>query len=119
MPFAVCADAAARVQICIEGAGQVEHGEAMYAAGKGDVLLMPAVARACAFRPRNLVVGNRANRPSCIGHVIRRPLDSRCPLWPNDEAQQEQTYSKQNDGRPRQEPVGVGDPHPSKGDRAS
>jgi|GEM_PF-3011194 len=44
-----------RVLICIEGAGQVEHGGATYAVGKGDVLLLPAVVGVCTFRPRSAV----------------------------------------------------------------
>ena len=45
----------ARVLVCIEGAGQVEHGGATYAVGKGDVVLLPAVIGACTFRPRHAV----------------------------------------------------------------
>ena len=40
-----------RVLVCIEDAGQVEHGGAAHALGKGDVLLLPAVVGACVFRP--------------------------------------------------------------------
>jgi len=40
-----------RVLVCIEGAGQVEHGGATYAVGKGDVFLLPAVIGPCTFRP--------------------------------------------------------------------
>jgi mannose-6-phosphate isomerase len=40
-----------RVLVCIEGAGQVEHGRATYPLGKGDVFLLPAVVGACVFRP--------------------------------------------------------------------
>jgi mannose-6-phosphate isomerase len=54
-PFTVGAAGAPRVLVCIEGAGQVEHGGAAYAAGKGDVLLLPAVTGACTFRPRGAV----------------------------------------------------------------
>ncbi|MGB8495657.1 MAG: type I phosphomannose isomerase catalytic subunit [Candidatus Acidiferrum sp.] len=54
-PFTVGAAGVARVLVCIEGAGQVEHGGATYAVGKGDVLLLPAVVGACAFRPSGVV----------------------------------------------------------------
>ena len=54
-PFAVGAAGAPRVLVCLEGAGQVEHGGATYAAGRGDVLLLPAVVGACAFRPTGAV----------------------------------------------------------------
>jgi len=50
-PFTVGAPGVPRVLVCIEGAGQVEHGGATYALGKGDVLLLPAVVGACVFRP--------------------------------------------------------------------
>ena len=42
-PFTVGAAGVPRVLVCIEGAGQVEHGGATYAVGKGDVFLLPAV----------------------------------------------------------------------------
>ena len=54
-PFTVGAAGVPRVLICIEGTGQVEHCGATYAVGKGDVLLLPAVVGACAFRPRSAV----------------------------------------------------------------
>lgn len=50
-PFTVGAAGVPRVLVCIQGSGQVEHGSATYAAGKGDVLLLPAVVGACVFRP--------------------------------------------------------------------
>jgi mannose-6-phosphate isomerase len=53
--FAVGAPCVARVLVCIEGAGQIEHGGAAYAVGKGDVFLLPAVIGACEFQPRNAV----------------------------------------------------------------
>jgi mannose-6-phosphate isomerase len=43
------------VLVCIGGAGQLEHGGATFAVGKGDVVLLPAVLGACAFRPRGAV----------------------------------------------------------------
>ena len=53
--FTVGAAGVPSILICIEGAGQVEHGGATYAVGKGDVWLLPAVAGACAFQPRGAV----------------------------------------------------------------
>ena len=44
-----------RVLVCIAGEGQLEHDGTDYAVGKGDVLLLPAVVGACAFRPRSAV----------------------------------------------------------------
>jgi mannose-6-phosphate isomerase len=54
-PFTVGATDAPRVLVCLEGAGQIEHGSAAYAVGKGDVWLLPAVVGACAFRPSSRV----------------------------------------------------------------
>jgi mannose-6-phosphate isomerase len=50
-PFAVGAAGAPRVLVCLAGTGRVEHGGESYAAGKGDVLLLPAAVGVCAFRP--------------------------------------------------------------------
>jgi mannose-6-phosphate isomerase len=49
--FTVGAADVARVLVSIEGAGQIEHDGAVYAVGKGDVWLLPAVVGACAFQP--------------------------------------------------------------------
>jgi mannose-6-phosphate isomerase len=54
-PFTVGAAGEARVLVCIEGAGKVDHGGSTYAIGKGDVMLMPAEVGACAFRPSGVV----------------------------------------------------------------
>jgi mannose-6-phosphate isomerase len=54
-PFTVGAAGTPRVLVCLTGDGQLEHDGANYAVGKGDVLLLPAVVGACAFRPRNVV----------------------------------------------------------------
>jgi mannose-6-phosphate isomerase len=51
-PFAVGAAGAPRVLVCIEGTGQVQHGGAISAVGKGDVVLLPAVLGVCTFQPR-------------------------------------------------------------------
>jgi len=50
-PFQVGDIAEPRVLVCIEGSGQVEHGNIPYAVGKGDVWLLPAEAGVCAFQP--------------------------------------------------------------------
>ena len=54
-PFTVGAAGVPRVLVCIVGDGQLEHDGANYAVSKGDVLLLPAVVGACAFRPRGAV----------------------------------------------------------------
>jgi mannose-6-phosphate isomerase len=54
-PFTVGAAGTARVLVCIEGAGQVEHEGATYAIAKGEVLLLPAVIGVCAFLPSSAV----------------------------------------------------------------
>ena len=54
-PFTVGASGVPSVLVCIEGTGQVEHGGAAYAIGKGDVFLLPAVLGACTFRPSSAV----------------------------------------------------------------
>ena len=50
-PFAVGTPGVPRVLVCIAGTGQLEHGGAAYAVGKGDVFLLPAVIGICIFRP--------------------------------------------------------------------
>lgn len=55
LPFTVGAAGVARVLVCLEGAGHVEHGGATYTVGKGDALLLPAVVGACFFQPRGAV----------------------------------------------------------------
>ena len=54
-PFTAGAAGVPRVLVCIEGTGQIEHGSATHAVGKGDVFLLPAVAGPCAFRPSGTV----------------------------------------------------------------
>ncbi len=54
-PFTVGVAGATRVLVCIDGAGQLELGADRHAVRKGDVLLLPAVIGACAFRPRGAV----------------------------------------------------------------
>jgi mannose-6-phosphate isomerase len=48
--FTVGATGVPRVLVCIEGAGQLEHGSATYAVGRGDVFVLPA-AIGTVFRP--------------------------------------------------------------------
>ena len=50
-PFPVGAKEEPRVLVCIAGTGQIEHQGTPYAVGKGDVWLLPAEARVCAFQP--------------------------------------------------------------------
>jgi len=54
-PFTVGAPGVRTVLVCIGGTGQVEYGGAPYGAGKGDVVLLPAVLGACMFRPQGAV----------------------------------------------------------------
>ncbi len=54
-PFPVGAPEVPTVLVCVEGRGQVEHDGAVYTAGRGDVLLLPAVLGACMFQPRGAV----------------------------------------------------------------
>ncbi len=54
-PFTVGEAGMPRVLVCIEGAGEIEHGDANYPVGRGDVVLLPAEVGACSFRPRNAV----------------------------------------------------------------
>jgi mannose-6-phosphate isomerase len=54
-PFNVGAAGVPRVLVCIEGAGQVEHGGATYAVGKGEVVLLPAAIGPCTFQPCSTV----------------------------------------------------------------
>ncbi len=53
--FSIGAAQVPRVLVCIDGTGQVEHGDTTYAVGKGDVFLLPAVLGACAFQPLGAV----------------------------------------------------------------
>ncbi len=51
-PFSLGAAGVPGVLVCIEGAGEVEHGGATYPVAKGDVYLLPAGIGACTMRPR-------------------------------------------------------------------
>ncbi|MFZ0321325.1 MAG: hypothetical protein WAL56_19540, partial [Candidatus Sulfotelmatobacter sp.] len=54
-PFAVGEADLPRVLVSVEGEGQVDHGSATYAVGRGDVFLLPAVIGKCVFQPRGAV----------------------------------------------------------------
>ena len=54
-PFTVGAADTPRVLVCTDGTGQLEHLGILYPVGKGDVVLLPAVVGACAFRPNGTV----------------------------------------------------------------
>ena len=55
-PFTVGAVGTPRVLVSLGGKGQLEHDGAVYAVGKGDVMLLPAVVGTCAYRPNGDVV---------------------------------------------------------------
>jgi mannose-6-phosphate isomerase len=52
-PFIVGAAGTPRAIVCLAGDGQLEYDGANYDVRQGDVLLLPAVVGACAFKPRN------------------------------------------------------------------
>ena len=54
-PFMVGAEQTSRVLVCIDGDGNLEYDGAVYAVGKGDVMLLPAVVGACLCRSRGEV----------------------------------------------------------------
>ena len=54
-PFTVGGMDVPRVLVCIEGNGEIEHEGTKYSFGIGDVLLLPAMAGVCAFRPNGSV----------------------------------------------------------------
>ncbi|HUX27179.1 MAG TPA: type I phosphomannose isomerase catalytic subunit [Terracidiphilus sp.] len=54
-PFTVGAAGVPRVLVCIEGLGQLEHSGISYAASKGEVWLLPAMAGTCVFHPNSEV----------------------------------------------------------------
>jgi len=53
--FDVGAARTPRVLVCLSGYGELEHADAGYAFGKGDVLLLPAVVGACHVHPRGVM----------------------------------------------------------------
>jgi mannose-6-phosphate isomerase len=54
-PFTVGEMDAPRVLVCLEGKGEIEHDDAVYAIGKGDVFLLPATVGVCTFYPGSAV----------------------------------------------------------------
>jgi mannose-6-phosphate isomerase len=54
-PFSVGAAGTPTVLVGIEGEGKIERDGASYPLGKGEVMLLPAVLGACAYRPRGSV----------------------------------------------------------------
>jgi len=50
-PFIVGEMDMPRILVCIEGKGEIEHDDAVYAIGKGDVFLLPAEVGVCTFYP--------------------------------------------------------------------
>jgi mannose-6-phosphate isomerase len=55
LPFGVGAVGLPRVLVCLAGKGHLEQGDAKYAFGKGDVLLLPALLGICCCRPEGAV----------------------------------------------------------------
>jgi mannose-6-phosphate isomerase len=53
--FVVGAAQTPRVLVCLDGRGELEHGGARYAFGKGNVLFLPAVVGTCPFHPQGFV----------------------------------------------------------------
>jgi mannose-6-phosphate isomerase len=54
-PFTVGEMDIPRVLVCLEGKGEIEHDDAVYAIGKGDVFLLPAAVGVCTFYPGTAV----------------------------------------------------------------
>lgn len=54
-PFAVGAAGEPRVLLPIEGQGEVDHDGRLWPARRGDVVVLPAAAGACLFRPKDEV----------------------------------------------------------------
>jgi mannose-6-phosphate isomerase len=54
-PFTVGEKDVPRVLVCLEGKGEIEHDDVVYAIGKGDVFLLPAAVGVCTFYPGSAV----------------------------------------------------------------
>jgi len=54
-PFTVGKIDAPRVLVCLEGKGEIEHKDVVYAIGKGDIFLLPASVGVCPFYPGSAV----------------------------------------------------------------
>lgn len=55
VPFTVGAAGRLRILVCLSGHGDLQHAGTPYAFAAGNVLLLPAVVGACAFRPHAVV----------------------------------------------------------------
>jgi mannose-6-phosphate isomerase len=55
LPFTIATEGVPRVLVCIEGLGQIEHGDDTYTVQRGEVWLLPAVIESCVFRPAHAV----------------------------------------------------------------
>jgi mannose-6-phosphate isomerase len=53
-PFDVGMDGEARILVCIDGAGHVEHDGEDYGMTRGAVILLPAIIGVCLFRPTGM-----------------------------------------------------------------
>jgi mannose-6-phosphate isomerase len=53
-PFDVGMDGEARILVCIDGAGHVEHDGEDYGMTRGAVILLPAIIGVCRFRPTGM-----------------------------------------------------------------
>lgn len=53
--FTAGAEHVPSVLVCIEGQGELEYTGVLYAVGKGEIWLLPAVIGACAFHPNSAV----------------------------------------------------------------
>jgi len=62
-PFMVGQNAAPAVLVCIAGKGDLEYNDDLYKLGKGDVMLIPAIAGACPFVPNGKAVILEATLP--------------------------------------------------------
>jgi len=50
-PFSVGEPGVPHILVCVDGGGEIAHGESTYPVAKGDVLLLPASVGSCEFRP--------------------------------------------------------------------
>jgi len=54
--FEVGQEDAPRILVCIDGEGELEYDGSQYALSKGEVMLLPAIAGICSFKPKDNVV---------------------------------------------------------------
>jgi mannose-6-phosphate isomerase len=55
-PFLVGKEATPRVLVCMDGEGELESDKELYTLAKGEVMLIPAIAGACLFKPKRNVI---------------------------------------------------------------